>query len=105
MEFDDYLRFLLALAFVLGLIGVFSVLVQRFGPRFGLGLRPPAARGKTRRLSLSEVMSLDSKRRCVLICRDEVEHLVIIGPHGETVIETNIPTTENKKTDEGEAPQ
>ena len=87
MEFDGYFRFVLALMFVLGLIGVLSVLARRFG----FGLRPPTGRGQSRRLSISEIMPLDAKRRCLLVRRDDVEHLVIIGPHGETVVEANIP--------------
>ena len=87
MEFDGYLRFLLALLFVLGLIGMLSLAARRFG----FGLRPPTARGQARRLSISEIMPLDAKRRCVLIRRDGVEHLIILGPHGETVVEANIP--------------
>lgn len=85
MEISDYLRFVLALVFVLALIGVLAMVARRFG----LGSIATAT-GKQRRLSLVEAMSLDSKRRVVLIRRDDVEHLLVLGPNSETVVETDI---------------
>lgn len=87
MEFADYAKFVLALAFVLGLIGLLAVTARRFG----LGLpQAQARRGAQRRIGIVEVAGLDSKRRLVLIKRDDVEHLIILGHDGETVVETGI---------------
>ena len=41
-------------------------------------------------LALMEVTNLDARRRLVLLRRDDVEHLVILGPASETVVEKNI---------------
>ncbi len=88
MEFESYIRFGLALIFVLALIGVLAVAARRFG----LGFPTPARKGKKGRLSVVEVLSLDAKRRLVLFRRDAKEHLVLLGAAGDVVIETGIPT-------------
>lgn len=85
MDVTAYLQFALALVFVLGLIGAAAVLARRLG--LGHGVRPA---GRSRRLSVVESLSLDPKRRLVLLRRDGVEHLVILGAGGDTVIEQAI---------------
>jgi hypothetical protein len=42
------------------------------------------------RLSVSEQASVDSRRRLVLVRRDDVEHLIMTGGPVDVVIETNI---------------
>ena len=88
MELESYFRFGLALIFVLALIGVLAVAARRFG----LGFPTPARTGKKGRLSVVEVLSVDAKRRLVLLRRDAKEHLVLLGVAGDVVIETGIPT-------------
>lgn len=87
MDLDVYFRFLLALAFVLGLIMALAWAARRFG--FGGGFT--ALRNRSTRLSVSETLMLDGKRRLVLVRRDDREHLLILGPAGETVVETGLP--------------
>ena len=82
MSLDAYGRFLLALIFVVALILVIAWLARRFG----LGGRFIAA-GATRRLAILEVLPLDGKRRLVLLKRDGVEHLVLLGQQSDLVIE------------------
>jgi len=86
MDFDLYLRFVVALVFVLALIGVAAWLLRRFG----LAGRLAASVGKQRRLRIVEVAPLDGKHRLVLMRRDEVEHLLLIGAGADLVIETGI---------------
>ena len=86
LETINYLKFLLALLFVIGLIGGFAILAKRAG----LGNRGPMVRGKSKRLSIIETMSLDPKRRIVLVRRDNCEHLILIGTSSEQVIEHDI---------------
>ena len=86
MDLDVYFRFLLALAFVLGLIMALAWAARRFG--FGGSFTSP--RNRTTRLSMSEALMLDGKRRLVLVRRDDREHLLILGPAGEIVVETGI---------------
>ena len=83
MDLDGYLRFILALVFVLALIGLLSWAARRYG----LGGRlAPSTRG-TRRLSVVEVTTLDTKHRLVLVRGNEIEHLAMIGGPNDIVIE------------------
>ena len=87
MDFDLYLRFALALILVLGLIALLAWLLRRFG----MGVK--MTRG--RRLGVTEVQMLGPRHRLMLIRRDDVEHLVIVGPASETVVESGIKQPEN----------
>ena len=82
MGFDTYWRFLLALAFVVLLIFACAYIARRLG----LGGRLVASGGK-RRLAVLEVLPLDGKRRLVLLKRDGVEHLLLLGLQNDLVIE------------------
>lgn len=46
----------------------------------------------SRRLEVVETVSLDGKRRLVLIRRDDVEHVLMIGGPVDVVVETGIRT-------------
>ena len=89
MEAMDYFRFLLALVFVLGLIGVLATLARRAGLGFPAAAIKP---GGKRRLSVVEVTAVDGRRRMVLVRRDDVEHLLLISPTSEMIIERGITT-------------
>lgn len=87
MDMYGYAKFVIALIFVLGLIGLLAAVARRLG--FGLP-QTQVRRGQQKRLSMVEVAALDAKRRLVLVRRDDVEHLIILGHNGETVLETGI---------------
>jgi flagellar protein FliO/FliZ len=79
-------RFFIAFLVVLALIGVTAWLVRRFGAsRLGA-----ATRGRQPRLAVIDAASVDSRRRLVLIRRDNTEHLLMIGGPTDVVIEPNI---------------
>lgn len=80
----DYLRFVAALVFVLGLIGVTAWLARRFR----LGARAAGIAG--RRLTLVETLPLDARRRLMLVRRDGTEHLLLVGQDGNRLIESGI---------------
>lgn len=86
MDYAAYSQFVLALLFVLALIGVLGAIARRLG--FG-GIRAVGG-ASTRRITVVEVRPLDAKRKLILLRRDQVEHLIVIGPAGETVIESGI---------------
>lgn len=80
------LKFIVAFAIVLGLIALAAWLVRRFGAnRLG-----SSARGRQPRLAVIDAASVDGRRRLVLIRRDNVEHLVMIGGPTDVLIEPNI---------------
>ncbi|MDB5477646.1 MAG: fliO [Alphaproteobacteria bacterium] len=90
----DLLRAILALVFVLGLIWLLSYLVRKYGGRLGLPAMPMVP-NKERRLQLLETLPLDGKNRLVLIRRDEVEHLVLIGSDTAQVVEGSFKGTKS----------
>jgi hypothetical protein len=55
------------------------------------GARPAIFQRKPRRTGVVEATSVDSRRRLVLVRRDNVEHLIMTGGPVDVVIETGIP--------------
>ncbi len=86
MDFDGYLRFLLALVFVIALIAMFAA----FARRMGFGYRRTDKGSRIRRLSIVEIMPVDAKRRLVLIRRDATEHLILLGTGSDLLVEDGI---------------
>ena len=87
MSFGNYLNFVLSLVFVLGLIALAAWGYRRFFMGQSVSARLGLA---TNRLRVVEVRGIDARRRLVLVRRDGVEHLVLLGPNSETVVETGI---------------
>jgi flagellar protein FliO/FliZ len=87
MEGPDYIKFAAALVFVLALMLALSFVMKRLGPGGSSAL---LSTGK-RRLKIVESLPLDGRRKAMIVQRDDQQHLVILGPTGETVVETNIP--------------
>ena len=79
-------RFFIAFLVVLALIGLTAWLVRRFGAnRLG-----SATRGRQPRLAVIDAATVDGRRRLVLIRRDNIEHLLMIGGPTDLVVEPNI---------------
>jgi flagellar protein FliO/FliZ len=89
MDMSAYIQMMAALLFVLALMGLLWLGLRR------IGLTTPAHNPNTpRRLRVIETLALSTQHRAVLIERDDVQHLVIIGPNGETIVETGIKKDE-----------
>jgi flagellar protein FliO/FliZ len=81
------LTFFFAFVAVLALIGVAAWLVRRFaGNRLGTNTN----RGRMPRLAVIDAAAVDGRRRLVLVRRDNVEHLLMIGGPTDIVVEPNI---------------
>ncbi|MDC7785520.1 hypothetical protein J2S22_000216 [Rhodoplanes tepidamans] len=80
-------KFFIAFVIVLALIGGVAWLVRRFGSG---GLGSASARGRQARLGVIEATAVDSRRRLVLVRRDNVEHLIMLGGPTDVVVEANI---------------
>lgn len=92
MEFTTYFRFLVALLFVLALIGLLAWAARRFGFLRGT-VRPLSGK---RRLEVVEIAPVDSKRRLLLVRRDQTEHLVLLGTTTDIVLESGIGAAPRK---------
>src|SRR5579871_69012 len=81
------LTFFLAFVVVLALIGVVAWLIRRFASnRLGANTQ----RGRMPRLAVIDAAAVDGRRRLVLVRRDNVEHLLMIGGPTDIVVEPNI---------------
>ena len=80
-------RFVVAFVIVLALIGLTFWLVRRFG---GARVGQAAQRGRQPRLAVIDAAPVDGRRRLVLVRRDNVEHLLMIGGPSDLVVEQNI---------------
>src|ERR1700739_820039 len=81
------ITFVLAFVVLLALIGFTPWLVRRFaGNRLGAN----ANRGGCPRLAVIDAPAVDGRRRLVLVRRDNVEHLLMIGGPTDLLVEPNI---------------
>lgn len=80
-------RFVVAFVIVLGLIGATFWIIRRFG---GARAGAAAQRGRQPRLAVIDAAAVDGRRRLVLVRRDNVEHLLMIGGPSDIVVEQNI---------------
>jgi hypothetical protein len=78
---------IVAFIVVLALIGIAAWLVRRFATtRLGANTQ----RGRMPRLAVIDAAAVDGRRRLVLVRRDNVEHLLMIGGPTDIVVEPNI---------------
>jgi flagellar protein FliO/FliZ len=85
MDMIDIARYFSALILVLSLLG-FAALAAR---KYGL---PGITKGTAKkRLSIVETLMVGPRHKLFLFKRDGVEHLVLMGPQGASVIENGIP--------------
>jgi flagellar protein FliO/FliZ len=96
MDMINLMRYAAAMLLVLALAGA-AMLVKRYG-----GNASPLKNGlklkmgnwdfsqSPRRLAIVETLMLGPRQRLFIIRRDNVEHLVLSGPEGASVIEGNI---------------
>jgi flagellar protein FliO/FliZ len=81
------ITFIFVFVAVLALIGVAAWLVRRFATsRLGANTN----RGRMPRLAVIDAAAVDGRRRLVLVRRDNVEHLLMIGGPTDIVVEPNI---------------
>lgn len=88
MEAIDYIRTLGALALVLAMLMGTAYALRRWGhriPGIGAGVAPAESR-----LGVVSTRMVDARHKLVLVRRDEVEHLLLIGPNGATLVESGI---------------
>ncbi|MEA1937521.1 MAG: flagellar biosynthetic protein FliO [Pseudomonadota bacterium] len=94
MEPISILRAVLALIFVLVLMGLTAIAAGRGG----IGFRSRGA-PKERRLEVLASLALDNRRRLVLVRRDKTSHLIMLGAGHEQIIETGIDLPREDRDD------
>ncbi|MGH6736867.1 MAG: hypothetical protein ACRECX_12460 [Methyloceanibacter sp.] len=87
MEFDTLILYVATFLFVVALI---ALLVWAFKAFFGKSSSANFLRAREKRLGVVETASIDGKRKLLLVRRDDVEHLLIIGGPIDMVVETGI---------------
>lgn len=91
---ETLFKFFFAFMFVMGLMFLLAYVLKRAGLA-GHSMLP----GGKRRLKVIEHLPIDHRRRLLLVRRDDREHLLILSPTGETVVETNIPAAKDAVVD------
>ena len=86
MDLVLILKFISAFVFVIALMFLFSWVLKRMGLS-----NSSLSNAVKRRLSVVEFISVDHRRKLVLVRCDDKEHLLLLGAQSETVVETNIP--------------
>ncbi|KAB0266917.1 flagellar biosynthetic protein FliO [Microvirga brassicacearum] len=83
-------QYVIAFAIILGLVALFGLVLRKLtGGRLMMN-GPDRSRARQPRLGVVDIYDLDRQRQLVLLRRDNVEHLLLIGGLNDVVIETNI---------------
>jgi flagellar protein FliO/FliZ len=90
IEASQAAQYVIAFVIILVLVALFGLVLRRLaGGRLTL---PGQERGRVRqpRLGIVDIYDLDRQRQLILLRRDNVEHLLLIGGPNDLVVETNI---------------
>ncbi len=93
MSLSPLFNMITALAFVLGLMGLLYLTLKKLGLAGQMGIKTP---NTTKRLQVMETLPLSSTHRAIILRMDDTDHLVIIGPNGQSVGITRIPKNEHQ---------
>ena len=81
MSTPEILRIVFGFIAVLAMIGASAYVARKAGLS---NLSGPGSR--KRRLAVTEMISIDARRRLAIIRCDDKEHLIVLGVNGETLI-------------------
>lgn len=79
------LVFAISLAVVLALFALFVLIIKRL-----TGVQSPTSRNRQPRLAVMDAATIDTRRKLILVRRDNVEHLILIGGTTDLVVEQGI---------------
>ncbi len=84
-------KYVIAFAIIFFLLALFALVLRRLtGGRLSV---PAHGRSRQPRLGIVDVYDLDRQRQLILLRRDNVEHLLLIGGPNDVVVETNLLRT------------
>lgn len=93
-DIPQILRLILALVFVLSLMGGLALLLKKLGLSSTV-----SAPGSKRRVKVIENLQIDHRHRAIILECDSKQHLVLFGPNGDTVVDSDIKNdNKNAKT-------
>jgi flagellar protein FliO/FliZ len=81
-------------ALIIAAVLIAAIVVIAIGAWVLTAMRRPTVRtgrSRNRRLAITDSLPVDQKRHLLIVRRDDVEHLVLIGGAQDMVIETGIP--------------
>ncbi|MBV9078510.1 MAG: hypothetical protein JO048_13620 [Methylobacteriaceae bacterium] len=82
-------KYVIAFGIIFVLLALFALILRRLtGGR--LSLSSDRGRARQPRLGIVDVYDLDRQRQLILLRRDNVEHLLLVGGPNDVVVETNI---------------
>lgn len=84
-----FLRPLLALIFVCSLIGLAALVAKKL--RLEERFTSRVNKDNKKQLGILETQVVDARHKLVLVKRGNTSHLLLLGQHSTTVVETNIP--------------
>lgn len=79
MEFNDFFQALFALIVVLSLIGIITVLLNKFG----LNAKFNSSNKKDSRIKIDEIKVIDPRRKIIIVKIDDVEHNLLLSQYGD----------------------
>jgi hypothetical protein len=80
------IRYIIAFVVVAGLLLLLRWVMQTYVGRGGFGV----ARGRQNRIAVVDAVAVDPRRRLLLVRRDNVEHLILVGGGNDLVVEPTI---------------
>lgn len=92
------IKFGFALVIILAVVGTFILILRRLTGGRLISSERENSRSRQPRLGVVDVYDLDRSRQLVLLRRDNVEHLLLLGGANDVVIETNIVRVATTRT-------
>lgn len=90
IDAEQIFRLIAALVFVVALMGGLSIVIRKLGLADNI-----AVKTGEKRLKILESQALDARRRLVLVQCDDEQHLVLLGPNGDTIVRTGLNAPDN----------
>lgn len=92
MESADFIRFILSLTLVIGLIWLSAFLFKRFG----LDKKLRNTRGVSGQLEVADTLYLDARRKLVVVKHKAREYVLLLSGDSATCIDTHEATDDKK---------
>ena len=81
---SQLLTYAVAFVFILLAILLFIYVARQL---FGRRIRAPGPRNRPRRLDIVDAFDLDRERQLIIVRRDNIEHLLLIGGPNDVLVE------------------